>query len=167
MAQVKCKICGKMLNRDKEGIKVSANRYAHKTCAKQQELKEYKISEEEKQKKIVRRSIHTMAKELFGAAYSRSRIERQIDEMLKEGKSEIGILRSMQYWFEVRQEDVEKAHGGIGIVAYIYGEAQDYWFKKDTYQQKNLNIPTTKKVEHYYVKPTKIKRPRGKWVNLD
>ena len=167
MPRVKCKICGQTLDRDKEGIKVSVNRYAHINCAAEQGLTEYQVSEEDAQKKIVRQSIHDMSQRLFGANYSHARIERQITSLLKEGKSEIGIYNSMRYWFEIKQGDVDKANNGIGIVSYIYGEAQDYWLKKESYQQKNLNIPQTKKIEHYYVKPTRIKKPKAKFVELD
>ena len=38
-----------------------------------------------------------------------------------------GILKTLKYFYEVKNGDKEKANEGIGIVGFIYDEAQNYW----------------------------------------
>lgn len=41
-----------------------------------------------------------------------------------------GILRTLKYVFEVKNGDLSKANGGIGIVPWKYQEAYNYYYNQ-------------------------------------
>lgn len=84
--------------------------------------------------------ILSYAQSLFKEGFNRKLIEKQIAEYLDEGKTLSGIYNSMLYWFDVRQEDPSKAKGGIGIVSYIYSDAQKYYRDKDRNERRYTGI---------------------------
>lgn len=51
-----------------------------------------------------------------------------------------GILNSLVYFYEVKKGSKEKANEGIGIVPYIYDEAQEYYEKLYNKQEKVAKI---------------------------
>lgn len=154
---VKCVYCGEMINRDGsvEFVNTSANgyRYAHKTCA---------VKQEEKQ--VVHNQIHTTIQRYLGSSYNKSKVENQIRSLLKEGKTEIGILRTIEYWYDVKGGDPSRAMGGIGIVKSVYGEALEYQKKLDDIKKANANIDLSKFIApeavHYKFKPRPVQRPK-------
>lgn len=154
---VKCVICNESIPRDGtvEYVNTSVNgyRYAHKACVKKQE-----------EKQVVRNQIHILAQRFLGSTYNKSRVENQIQSLLKEGKTEIGILNALEYWYDVKKGDPSKAAGGIGIVKYIYGEALDYRQKMDEIRERNQNLDLSQfivpETEHYQFTPKPIKRPK-------
>lgn len=84
--------------------------------------------------------------------------------MLKDGKTEIGILKTLEYWYDERQEDPNKANGGIGIVDYVYGQAQDFYFKKEQNKNRYVNKDIQNFLEpetiNIKIKPQAIKKPK-------
>ena len=58
----------------------------------------------------------------------------------------------MQYWFEVKHNDISKSKGGIGIVPYIYNDAYNYyyaiWLAKETNKEKMVEDyrPTVREI---------------------
>lgn len=151
--QVKCLYCGENFDRDKERHGKVGNRYAHEKC-----IVEHEKNEEAAEK------IHEKMKRLLGVSYSKVKIDRQLKELFKTGKTGLGILNTLDYWYDVRQSDPAKANGGIGIVEYIYGEAQDYWYRqeqnKTRYKNVNCEDFLIKEKESYIVYPTPIKAPK-------
>lgn len=151
---VKCLYCKQSFYREEtDFIKVNGNRYAHRHCA-EKELEKEKIIQE----------IHQKMKDLCGEKYSKSKIEKQIKSLLKDGKTEIGILKTLEYWYDERQEDPNKANGGIGIVDYVYGQAQDFYFKKEQnknrYVNKNIQNFLEPETINIKIKPQAIKKPK-------
>ena len=69
-----------------------------------------------------------------------------------------GILKSLVYFYEVKQNPVEKSNDGIGIVPWVYKQAFNYYYAIWLAQQKNTN----KTVENYIPKETEIIIPRPK-----
>ena len=69
-----------------------------------------------------------------------------------------GILKSLVYFYEVKQNPVEKSNDGIGIVPWVYKQAFNYYYAIWLAQQKN----TDKTVENYIPKETEIIIPRPK-----
>lgn len=174
MAKVKCVVCGEMLDREtEENIRVSKRRWAHDFCALLEGLEPYKEPSDQdiikqKEKTLIIDQIHSMMKEVLGNDYSRTKITRNINQLIKNGRTEVGILNALKYWYGVKKSDPSKANGGIVIVDYIYGEAQDYWARQKELQESNKNIETKVTTKHYYVKPTHVKKPRRlTWFNLD
>lgn len=48
---------------------------------------------------------------------------------IKKGYSWIGITRAMEWFYLVKRNDISKAKGSLGIVPYVYDEAQLYYDK--------------------------------------
>lgn len=76
--------------------------------------------------------------QLFGTEYVNPRIQTQIRKYISEnGFTYAGILMALKYFYEVRHGDIEKAHGGIGIVEYVYQDARNYYY--DIWQAQQVN----------------------------
>lgn len=150
---VKCLYCSQTFDREKTDFVKIGNRYAHRLC-EQKELEKKKIIQE----------VHQKMKGLCGATYSKNKIDKQIKNLLKDGKTEIGILRTLEYWYDEKHQDPERANGGIGIVDYVYGEAQDFFFRKEQNQSRYVNqdIKSFLKpdVVNVKIKPQAIKKPK-------
>lgn len=151
---VKCFYCGESFNKDKElWVKPNSTRYAHKECY---ENRYDYLSDENK--------ILEKCKELFKEEYNQTRIKSQIKKYLKEGKTASGIYKSLIYFFEVKNNDVSKANGGIGIVPYIYDEAKKYYASQEKLKEKfnAVQLAPQKQVIRQ-IKRKKVQKP----VNLD
>ena len=96
---------------------------------------------------------------LFHTDYVDPRIQKQIKNYIKEYNfTYSGILKSLVYFYEVKQNTVEKSNDGIGIVPWVYKQAFNYYYAIWLAQQKNTN----KTVENYIPKETEIIIPRPK-----
>ena len=96
---------------------------------------------------------------LFHTDYVDPRIQKQIKNYIKEYNfTYSGILKSLVYFYEVKQNPVEKSNDGIGIVPWVYKQAFNYYYAIWMAQQKN----TDKTVENYIPKETEIIIPRPK-----
>ena len=96
---------------------------------------------------------------LFHTDYVDPRIQKQIKNYIKEYNfTYSGILKSLVYCYEVKQNPVEKSNDGIGIVPWVYKQAFNYYYAIWLAQQKN----TDKTVENYIPKETEIIIPRPK-----
>lgn len=136
MAYKKCKCvyCGEPLDRNTEEWKPApAGRYAHKKCFDDRQAR----LQEQQEEREYRSKIHEKVKEVCGIEYVKSRTEKQIKEYLSEGKTAKGIYKTLEYWYDIKHSDPSEAHGGIGIVPYVYGQAQKYW--QDQTEKKQIN----------------------------
>lgn len=151
---VKCLYCGQEFYRSEcEWVKPRGNRYAHKECA---------VKEEAKQGIVLQ--IHEKMRETLGQNYNKAKIDKQIKSLLKEGKSEIGILRTLEYWYDIKGSSAEQANGGIGIVSYVYGEAMNYYDRQKKYKQMRETINLEDYIDDtrtFKVKPKPIRKPVG------
>lgn len=128
---VVCPVCNKKFDRDKTEFVKEGRRYLHIECA---QTAEERLSKEEKDK----RALNQYIMQLFGTEYVNPRIQTQIRKYTSEnGFTYAGILMALKYFYEVRHGDIEKAHGGIGIVEYIYQDAKNYYF--DIWQAQQVN----------------------------
>lgn len=150
---VKCPYCNEQFDRDSIEYVQVGRRYAHKEC-----------EEKHQQEQTVVQEIHKKMEHLCGSAYSKVKVNNQIKTLLKDGKSVAGILKTLDYWYDVQKNNPADAKGGIGIVAYVYGEAQNYWYKKDEYKDKNkgLNIDDyiVQGVDTYKIARPKWRKPK-------
>lgn len=149
---VTCPYCDKKFDRDIVEFVPVGRRYAHVECYQKKKYKEECVNK-----------IHEKMKNLLGANYSKTKISRQINELLKEGKSEKGILNTLEYWYDIKKADPAKANGGIGIVSFIYGEAMDYYYKLDQNTKRNAGVNLQAFVQpeivKYNIEPTPIRKP--------
>ena len=91
--------------------------------------------------------------------------DRKRNELIRDYEySDTGILMALKYWYGVKKNPVEKAVGsGLGIVPYIYDEAQAYYknlielkikLRKNYEQNQDINAKT--------IKIKKDKKPKDK-----
>lgn len=153
LPDVVCPGCKKYFSRDEYPDYVHiGNRYWHSECyRKKKEPEEYK------------QKIHEYCKNKYGNQYSQRRISQQINEMIKDGKDMSGIYRALVYWYDIKNGEVEKSHGSIRIINYIYDEAMEYYKQKLQRQlqqtqilKDNLDLGT----EVFYISPTPIEKPK-------
>lgn len=149
---VKCHYCKKDMNRqDEDCVHLGKGKYAHKACADLEKTRE--LTDKEK--------LDQYIMQLFGTEYVSPLIQKQINKFITEyNYTYSGILKSLKYFFEVKQNSLEKAHGGIGIVPYIYQNAYEYYYSIWLAQQKN----ELKEISVYQPKIVEItiKRPQRK-----
>lgn len=149
---LKCFYCGQPFDRTKEEhIKVNGNRYAHQICY------DKRTEEDIAKDKIYKKTAHW-----FGADFQKQKIDRQLNKYIKEGKNVQDILKALEYFFEVKENDPSKANGGIGIVPHVYEESIAYW--------NSLNVlkeSMKKGIEKQEERVIEVKRrPISKPVNL-
>ena len=84
------------------------------------------------------------ARQLLNLPYADAKITRQIESYVQQYNfSYSGMLKALKYFYEIKGNDVKDAHGGIGIIPYIYQESYDYYYKiwaaQQVNSQKNIN----------------------------
>ena len=129
---VTCVYCGKKFDRDKLPYQaVSARRYAHIECFKQEEAKQKKIEQD-------KTNLEAYIMKIFGETYINDRVRKQINTFIQEyDYTYSGIHKALTYFFEVKGNSIEKANGGIGIVPYVYKDAYNYYYSIWLANQKN------------------------------
>lgn len=158
---VKCLYCNKEFDANSEEyVKPRANRYAHKECAEKEELRQGIVNQ-----------IHEKMQKLLGATYNSQKINREIKRFCNEGKTESGILRTLEYWYDIQGHTPEKANGGIAIVEWVYGDAMTYYKRMNDYKKMQEATSTQDYItdtKTLIFKPKPIQKPKGvKLFNLE
>ena len=128
---VKCVYCNLSFDREKEECVKIKNRYAHSKC---HEIEFQKATAEQKELRELEEYIMKIFKEEFVNARIRQQIKRMREQY---NYSYTGILKSLEYFFKVKKNPIEKANGGIGIVPYVYKDAYNYYYNLHMAQEKN------------------------------
>ena len=136
---VTCSICKKQINKKTDQYKQLSNgKYAHLLC----------IELEEKREKTDAEKLDLYIMELFDWDYVHPRVKRQISDFIEEYNfTYSGIQKSLEYFYKVKGNSLDKANGGIGIVPYIYQDAYNYYYALWEAKQKNVGI----KIRDYVV----------------
>lgn len=156
--KVKCPGCGVYFYRDEEENILIKNRYWHKICYQQQQIKN-----EQSAQAII--ELDNYICKLFGLDYVNARIKKQIKDCVeKYHYSYSGILKTLQYFFEIKKNPIEKANGGIGIVPYVYDDAKKYFETIFYAQQLNKD----KDINSFILEEKEIKicPPQSKKKNI-
>lgn len=148
MTKVKCSVCGETFDRDKEPwIKTSSNRYAHKECGKA-----FLEKKEKEEKEVLdKKKLEDYIKQLYKLERITPLIRKQISDYIQEGMTYSGIMGSLYYFYGIKGNDPARAKG-IGICAYCYDEAREYFAnisrinlanqgQNFTIQEKIITIP--------------------------
>ncbi len=128
---VECRICKGKIDRnlEKEGvdwIMPSKNWFYHKKC-----YTDWKNSEPATDEEYKHFIYDFLARDLK-VKYDYHMIEAQRKGYLKEKKmTNKGIFFSLKYFYEIKNGDWSKGHGGIGIIPFVYNEACAYWVARD------------------------------------
>lgn len=166
---VKCTICGEQFDRDKvQAVKVGARRYAHHRCKPDGEL----VAMEAKppaDPDLLR--LEEYIKKIFQIDFINPRIKKQINEYHQNlGFTYSGMLKTLYWFFEIQNNSIEKANGGIGIIPWAYQNARDYY--KTMYQAQQIN--KEKNIEEFKPKIIKMtihspkrEKPKIKLFNID
>lgn len=119
--KVKCPGCSIYFYRDEEPNVNIKNRYWHKKC-----YDEFVSKQSSSEKSI--QELEEYIKTLFGADYVSARIRKQLKDMIDHYHfTYSGILGTLKYWYEIKQNSLEKANNGIGIIPYVYEDAKKYY----------------------------------------
>lgn len=155
---VKCMYCQESFDTNTEPFeKPRNNRYAHKACydahISNQSPLDIKREEEERDYHLLEDYI----KNLFNEQYVSAQIKKQISDYKKQyGYTYSGILKTLQWWYELKQNKIIDVKYGIGIVPYVYKEACDYYY--------NLYLAdiANKEMQNYspQIKKIRIKTPK-------
>lgn len=117
---VKCKYCGKPLDRDTEEYVQIKTRYAHKYCA--DHPTETLVQDD-------RERILSFIQNKFGTEADYAKTQRLLTKYLSEGMTASGVLKTLQYYYDVTGHSTADSMGSIGIVPYVYKEAKEYYQK--------------------------------------
>lgn len=156
---VTCPVCHEKFYREDTDFVQEGRRYYHSSChAEKEKTAEYT------------QKIHDYCRELYGDMYVKTRIEKQIKELLNDGtgKTASGIYRTLVWHFQNNGGSIEKTHGGIGIVSYVYNDAMKYYQNMWEIQQHNKEMASQVYIQEepdvFNIKPTPIQKPKR--VNL-
>ena len=100
------------------------------------------------------------------------RVKAQIKKFVEDyNYTYSGIMKALQYHYEIKGGDKSKANGGIGIVPYVYQQAYEYHYKLWLAQQKNKDVEvsqyTPKVVEIVISRPQRKPKKRPRFTFLD
>lgn len=145
---VKCAYCGGSLDRDK-GVRYKDKNYHNKCC---QSVKE-------------RERVTQYICYLFELKAPGPRNYALLKKYIDEGYTYKGIFYSLKYFFEVQKNDKSKSKESIGIVPYVYEEAQRYFNELENKQEKIKGA--IKPAETLNVTITAKQNKGRKTLNLD
>ena len=165
--KVKCVKCGCEFDRDKiQAVRIGARRYGHATCYP--EITDYvplvQMTEEEKELK----NLEEYIKQIYKVDYIDAKIRKQIkDSKTQYGYSYSGMQKTLYWFYEIKNNPIEKAKGSIGIIPYIYKEAYNYFYNIYLAQEVNkeqvLYTPESKNV---VIPPPVAAQPEKKYFNI-
>jgi hypothetical protein len=136
----KCSLCEKETER---GMYNSANKFVCSDCflyASNLHLDTYEETEdgtikiiqpyESYDEKNQRALFIDYAYRLFGNKLSKGAY-RLASKYVADGMTYLGMLRALEWFYVVRRNPITKAKSNIGIIPYIYSEAQTYYTKEN------------------------------------
>ena len=164
-----CSICGKRFDRDKvQAVRTGARRYAHATCDK--ENKDFVPLAENKEDADLTK-LKDFINQLYGKEANWAQINRQIKIYTTENNySYSGILKSLVYFYQVKNNSIDKSNGAIGIVPFVYQDAYNYYYSlflaQNQNEKKDIKSLVTK-VKEVTIPLPKINLPKKLFKFLD
>ena len=159
---VNCKYCGIRFDRDIEPfVEVTNRRYAHKSCFDKVDAT---IPQDEKDYNELEKYI----KKLFKLNNINAKIKKQIRDFRQEyGYSYTGILKTLYWWYEIKDHTTELAQDGIGIVPFVYKDAEKYFYAVYLAKMVNAEIEYKPRVEVVEISPPKIEERQPRLFNFE
>ena len=78
-----------------------------------------------------------------------------------------GILFTLKYFYDIKHNDWDKGHGGIGIVPYVYQEACSYWVEQER-KKKGIVAEIERQMrEAETVRPRRVQQRKRKKFEVD
>ena len=164
-----CTKCGKKFDRDSiQAVRTGARRYAHAACDPDNTDLVPLVVKEANDPDYIK--LMDYIKELFGDTANYAQIKRQLKIYINDNHySYSGILKSLIYFYKIKNNPIEKANGALGIVPFVYQDAYNYYYALFLAQSQNANkdvIELTNKVKEVVIPPPEIKLPK-RLFNLD
>ena len=134
---VHCRLCGEAINKSKseDWVMPSKNWYYHTKCYEEWARKKkqtsninYMVEDEEVWKEAAYDYLLQVVKM---QDFNYQLFYLQWEKYIKQGYTPKGILFTLRYIYDIKHCDVSKAHGGIGLVSFLYNEACTYWCKRE------------------------------------
>ena len=118
-----CKYCGQKFNRDSEPfVEVGTRRYAHKDCADKVDAS---MTQDEKDYLALENYI----KKIFKTDTINAKIKKQIHDFREEYHyTYSGMLKTLYWWYEIKDNSIELSQEGIGIIPFVYNQAEKYYY---------------------------------------
>ena len=160
MAKVKCLICEKIFDREKEPCVKIGRRYAHLLCA---EKENPSLAQEEKDKD----TFYQMVKSIYGEDYNFIMINKQATEYIKQyGYTWSGMTGCLHWFYNINHGNLEEGNGGIGIIPFIYEDVKKYYQQRYATENKNKNKKVRQQIIEFTIVPPKSKRPAPHLLDL-
>lgn len=154
---VTCRVCKEKFDTNDQSIDwimPSRNWYYHKKCYEQwisAVSQDANFSDDE-----WAMFIYDYLKHDVHLDYDYHMIEAQRKKMLRENKmTSKGIYFALRYFYDIKHGDKEKAHGGIGIVPYVYNESAKYWISREK-RNRGIIQQITKQMADNLINPQRV-----------
>lgn len=121
MSQVKCQECGLMVDK-LQAVQDDKKKNYHPKCLTIKKEKE---------------ELYALVCDVFKFKAPGPRVYAQVKKYLADGYTVRGIINAVDYFFNVKHNPIEKANNGLGIVPYVYEEANEY-FNRLEYKKKKI-----------------------------
>ena len=163
-----CSKCGSKFDRDKvQAVRTGARRYAHATCdPTNTDFVPLLVKEEDPELTKLKNYIN----QKFGKNANWAQINRQIKIYTTENNYSLsGILKSLVYFYDVKNNSIDKSNGAIGIVPFVYQDAYNYYYSLFVAQSQNQQKDVSKivsKVKEIIIPLPQINLPK-RLFNLD
>ena len=131
-APVHCRVCKKAIDRNTETdwVMASRNYYFHKDC-----YEKWKYSQSADDDEYWVPLIYDFIKRDLKEEYNYFMCENQrLKYVQKNGYTNRGIYFTLRYFYEVKNGEWSKGHGGLGIIPYVYKDAAQYWTQHEQRQ---------------------------------
>lgn len=161
---VHCRVCSKEIDidveeKDKVWVMPSRNWYYHKKCWEEWKKSAEQVSSDEDWYLYI---FDYLARDLK-MDYDYWKCRKQIESYLKKYDYTLkGIFFSLKYFYEVRNGDIEKSNGGVGIIPSIYNEACQYWVAREERQTNILEEIETQLRQRATRKIISVKKKKKK-----
>lgn len=146
--KVSCGLCKIKFDRRAEPSEFISGKWHHERCAIQVH-----------QKKELYRYICTIFNLKAPGPINFSMINKMVKE---KGYTYVGIKNALKYHYEIKNGEVEKSEERIGIVPYVYDEAQNYFSNLSKKQDKVLKNYNEKKDKNKKIVVKMGKKKKGK-----
>lgn len=168
---VKCPYCSENFDTNKVPFIQIGRRYAHQSCydeagGKITYLKKAQTKEKKEKGDSELDQLKSYINNLYGEKANWPMIMKQIKDYQKLGYTLSGIEKSLKYFYEIQHNNPEQSNGGIGIVAYTYSAAYQYYLDIYLTNQNNENKTLSSAVKEYIIKIPESKRLKRKLLPL-
>lgn len=156
----KCYYCDQYFDIDKEEFrKPVTNRYAHVKCYEENHTED---------DEFIEKIYAFLSSQLINYDFLQCEKQR-MSFIQKNGYTNEGILLALKYFYLVKKQSADRSGNRIGIVPYVYDEAQVYYTELEKRKKKinrDLKNQLKKETKHIKIK-VEEKKDNKKFINLD